>query len=604
MSTEQEQDQPTPRPAEIASPVDRREWLKGAAAMVGGAAAVVGGAPASLGPSPAARVPDDPGPQRVATPEKAIVETTAGKVRGFTRNGIYVYRGIPYGDTTAGANRFLPPKKPQPWAGVRASTSWGPVSPHGPRAGWVNDEEQFLYQWDDGFPGEDMLRVNVWTAAVNDGRKRPVLVWIHGGGFSSGSSQELRAYDGENLARKHGVVLVSMNHRLNVFGFLDLSSFGGEPYASSANAGMLDLVLALEWVRDNIASFGGDPGNVTIFGQSGGGSKVATLMAMPAATGLFHKAVVMSGSALRQGTPDASARVAAAVLDELGIGRTQLDRLREVPTSELLRAGITGPRKLTQQAAAGGTAPTVPGAIPATTPPPTPGAPGPRIGWGPVVDGRVLPQHPFDPAAPSITASVPMMIGTTFHEFNGGIDKPAAHRMTLDELRQELAPRFGTKAGDVIAAYQQLLPNAKPFELRAVILTSRTNAVTQGERKAALGAAPAYMYWFGWKTPVLDGRPLAFHCADLAFWFDNIDRCAQATGGTTAARALADRMSKALVSFARTGNPSHAGIPKWPAFTEAARATMILDDRVEVKGDPDRDARRQAALAASQSAQR
>jgi len=220
---------------------------------------------------------------------------------------------------------------------VRAALAWGPVSPHPPRAGWVNQEEQFLYHWDDGFATEDMLRLNVWSPAVSDGKKRPVLVWIHGGGYASGSSQELRPYDGERLAREHDVVLVSMNHRLNVLGFLDLSSFGGERYASSGNVGMLDLVQSLEWVRDNVAAFGGDPGNVTIFGQSGGGGKVTTLMAMPAAKGLFHKAVALSGSLFSFGTPDAATKLAAAVLAELAIGRDQIDKLQSVP------AGIKGP---------------------------------------------------------------------------------------------------------------------------------------------------------------------------------------------------------------------------------------------------------------------
>src|SRR4029453_18807380 len=216
--------------------------------------------------------------------------------RRLAPSGGPIFRGIPYGDTTAGENRFRPPEKPKPWTGVRSSTSWGPVSPSAPRAGWRNDEEQYLYQWDDGFPGEDMLRVNVWTPGVNDSRRRPVLVWVHGGGFVSGSSQELRPYDGENLARRHDVVLVSMNHRLNVFGFLDLSQIGGEQYAQSGNVSMLDLVQSLQWGRDNIAGFGGDTGKVTVFGKSGGGGKVTTLMTMPAAKGLFHKAVALSGS--------------------------------------------------------------------------------------------------------------------------------------------------------------------------------------------------------------------------------------------------------------------------------------------------------------------
>jgi para-nitrobenzyl esterase len=548
----------------------RRTWMKQAAAIASGVAAGFAG-PAARDEGVVEAAADE---TRVSTPDKAVVETTAGRVRGFTRNGVHIFRGMPYGDTTAGANRFLPPQKPKPWTDVRSSTSWGPVSPAAPRGGWRNDEEQFLYQWDDGFPGEDMLRVNVWTPGVTDGQRRPVLVWIHGGGFTSGSSQELRPYDGERLASIHNVVLVSMNHRLNVFGFLDLSQIGGEKYASSANVGMLDLVLALEWVRDNIASFGGDPGSVTIFGQSGGGRKVSTLLGMPAAKGLFHKAAVHSGSHLRQITPDVSTRLANGVLDVLGIARADVGKLHELTTEQLLNAGIAAQRKLGPGAAPGSAAPN----------------------WGPVVDGRAVPQHTFDPAASALAAGIPMIIGNTYVEFGGGTNNPSAHLMTTEQLRERLVPTYGTKTGEVIEAYQRVFPKAKPFEIWGVIQGTqayRLNAVTQAERKAAQNEAPVYMYWFGWKTPVLDGRPLAYHCQDLAFWFDNIDLAAQATGGTDEARALATRMSGALVAFARTGNPNHSGIAQWPAFTAATRATMIFENGQPLaKNDPDGEARR------------
>jgi para-nitrobenzyl esterase len=502
----------------------------------------------------------------VSTTASDVVETTAGRVRGFTRNGVHIFRGIPYGDTTAGANRFLAPKKPAPWAGVRSSTSWGPVSPHGPRGGWVNDEEQFLYQWDDGFPGEDMLRINLWTPAVNDAGRRPVLVWIHGGGFSSGSSQELRPYDGERLASQHDAVLVSMNHRLNVFGFLDLSQTGGAAYASSGNAGMLDLVLALEWIRDNIARFGGDPSNVTIFGQSGGGRKVSTLMAMPSARGLFHKAAVFSGSHLRQNTPDQTARQTRAVLQALNITGSDLRRLHEISTDDLLNAGIAAQAAVTQ----------------------------PPVGWGPVVDGAVLPQHAFDPVAPAIAAGVPLLVGNTYVEMGGGMNNPAAAELTLGELRERLQPLLGARTDNAIAAYRKVFPEAEPFEIWGVIQGTRSyrlNAIKQADLKSAQGA-PVYMYWFGWKTPVLDGRPLPYHCQDLAFWFDNIDLAAQATGGTDDARSLAAKMSGAFVAFARTGKPAHPGLPTWPAYNTSVRPTMVFENgKTTVRNDPDRDAR-------------
>ncbi len=547
--------------------LNRRDWLRNATGVVVGSAALGMALPAcSSGGSSqtSSGSPARTGGVRVSTPND-IVETTSGRVRGFVRNGVYIFRGIPYGDTTAGANRFQPAKKPQPWTGVRSSTSWGPVCPQAPRGGWVNDEEQFLYQWDDGFPGEDMLRINVWTPAVNDNGKRPVLVWIHGGGFQTGSSQELRAYDGENLAARHDAVLVSMNHRLNVFGFLDLSRIGGEAYAQSVNLGMTDLVLALEWVRDNIERFGGDPNNVTIFGQSGGGRKVSTLMAMPSARGLFHRAAVLSGSHLRQNTPDQTERQARAVLSQLGISPSNLRRLHEVPTVDLVNAAIEAQRSLQ-----------------------------PSVGWGPVVDGSVLPAHAFDPTAPATAADVPLLVGNTFVEFGGGMGNPTAHELTFDGLRERLLPTLGDRTDRVIEGYRRIFPSMPPFEIAGLVVGTRAYrlaAVTMGDLKSAQ-PAPVYMYWFGWNTPVLDGRPLSFHCQDLAFWFDNIDRCAQATGGTDEARQLADQMSRAFVAFARTGNPNHGGLVEWPAYNSTSRPTMIFDNSgAAVREDPDAEVR-------------
>ena len=554
----------------MTEPIQRRDWLKSAAILGVSTATGVAAQPETAIADARTSQPASPR-SGVATPDRAIVSTTAGKVRGFTRNGVFVFKGIPYGDTTGGANRFLPPKPVKPWTDVKPALAWGPVSPHGPRAGWVNQEEQFLYGWDDGFEGEDMLRVNVWSPGVGDGRKRPVLVWMHGGGYASGSSQELRPYDGERLAREHDVVLVSMNHRLNVLGFLDLSSFGGERYASSGNVGMLDLVQSLEWVRDNVAAFGGDPGNVTIFGQSGGGGKVTTLMAMPAAKGLFHKAVALSGSLFSFGTPDAATKLATAVLAELGITRDQLDKLQSVPASQLVAAAFAAQQKVS------------PFAFPKL------GATSLELGWQPLVDGKVLPTRPFDPAAPAESANVPFLVGSTFHEFSPGINNPQAHRLDWAGLSKALQPRLDQRTDAVIAEYRRVFPTAKPFEILGIAGADlfRRGAVLQAERKAAQGGAPTYLYWFGWKTPVLDGRPLAFHCQDLAMWFDNIDLCVQQTGGGAEARALASKMSNALVAFARTGNPTHPGIPRWPAYSASAPANMIFDTRVEVRNAPD-----------------
>jgi para-nitrobenzyl esterase len=560
--------------------MDRRHWLKSAATLAG-ASAAFGAVGCASEATPDAGAATGAPTASVATPDTAIVATKSGKIRGFTRNGVFIFKGVPYGDTTAGENRFMPPQPVKPWTDVRPTLAWGPVSPHGPRAGWVNQEEQFLYQWDDGFAGEDMLRLNVWTPAVNDASKRPVLVWIHGGGYASGSSQELRPYDGERLAREHDVVLVSMNHRLNVFGFLDLSRIGGAKYAQSGNVSMLDLVQALEWVRDNIASFGGDPANVTIFGQSGGGGKVTTLMAMPAAKGLFHKASAMSGSFVATWTPDGSRQLALAVMKELGLDPSQVSRLHTVSTDALLNAGLAAAAKV------------APFGFPAPGTPPKV-----NLGWQPVVDGVVLPENPFATAAPALSADIPFLVGNTFQEFAGGMNNPKAAEMTWEQVGAQFTPQIGDRAAAAIDAYRKAFPSAKPFEVAGMIGADmfRRGTVMQTELKAAQPAA-VYAYWFGWKTPVLDGRPLAYHCQDLAFWFDNIDRCLQATGGGADARKLASQMSSALVAFAKTGNPNHAGIPEWQPFTSANRAMMIWDTTSEVKIDPDQAARQ--ALAAS-----
>jgi para-nitrobenzyl esterase len=557
--------------------MDRRHWLKNAATLAGASAAGVslaGAGCASEAPLPAKSAAAAAG--AVATPDNAVVATTAGKIRGFTRNGVFIFKGIPYGDTTAGENRFMPPKPVKQWTDVRPAVAWGPVSPHGPRTGWVNQEEQFLYQWDDGFAGEDMLRLNVWTPAVNDGKKRPVLVWIHGGGYASGSSQELRPYDGERLAREHDVVLVSMNHRLNVFGFLDLSQIGGDKYAQSGNVSMLDLVQSLQWVRDNIDHFGGDAGNVTIFGQSGGGGKVTTLMTMPSAKGLFHKAVAMSGSFIGAATRESAKQMATQVMKELGLSASQVGKLHTISTDALLNAGLTASQKI----APFGFPP--PGVLPKI-----------NLGWQPVVDGTVVPETPFETSAPAISANIPFLLGNTFHEFTTGIDKPQAHLTTWEQLSAQLTPQLTARTAPAIDAYRKAFPSAKPFEVGGMIGADlfRRGAVYQTDLKAKQNGAPVYAYWFGWKTPVLDGRPLAYHCQDLAFWFDNIDLCLQATGGGEDARKLASQMSRALVAFARTGDPNHDGIPKWTPFTEASRAMMIWDTTADVKIDPDREAR-------------
>jgi len=548
----------------------RRALLQNAAAVAGAGLVSTLTTKAAGAPARSTRSPEEP--LIMAASSKSIVETTAGKVRGYSARGILTFKGIPYAGSTAGPNRFMAPTKPKPWSGVRSSMYYGQVCPQGARNGWRNDEEAFMFEWDDGQPGEDHLRVNVWTPAA-DNRKRPVMVWLHGGGFSAGSGQELKAYDGESIARRGDVVLVSLNHRLNIFGYLNLSKYGQE-YASSANAGMLDLVASLEWVRDNIANFGGDPGNVMIFGQSGGGSKVSTLMAMPAAKGLFHKAAIESGSSLRQSTPEDSEKLAAATLELLGLSPSQVSKLRDVPFEKLAEIQGEALRK----------------AFPRTL------IPGGGGGWRPTPDGRILPSQPFDPVAPGISAGIPLLVGSVLNEQTHGINHPEYEDMTKDEVLRRARERFNDRAEAVIAAYQKLYPKAKPFDVLSVAFAaqSRQNCVTQAERQVALGGAPVYTFWFTWQTPVLDGRPRAFHCSELPFVFNNTDRAAAMTGGGPEARELGGRMSDAWIAFARKGDPNHSGLPKWPAFTSKDGAVMVFDNKCEVRMNPDGEARRTA----------
>ncbi len=494
-----------------------------------------------------------------ASDSVGIAETTSGRVAGYLEQGIYIYKGIPYAE----AERFMPPTPAKPWEGIRSSRAFGPTCPQGERMGWRSDEQAFAFNWDDGFPGEDCLRVNIWTQGLNDGKKRPVMVWLHGGGYAAGSGQELPSYDGANLAKKGDVVVVTLNHRLNALGFLDLSAFG-EKYAQSGNTGLLDLVAALQWVQKNITNFGGDPSNVTIFGQSGGGGKVSTLLATPAAKGLFHKAIVQSGSMLRTMESKYSARIGQATLEELGLKAAQVDQLATIPYKQLLAAGEKAITKVRQEAEKEGVSSFI-------------------FGWAPTVDGNVLPAQPFDPHAPEQSRDIPMMIGTTLHEFCISTYVPTLRQATEEQVREMLVQRYGEKVEEYIALFKKIYPNAQPKDLLDTDFMFRPGAVEQARIKANQQGAPVYMYQFCWESPVMNGILRSTHCMEIAFVFDNIARCAPMTGGGQEAHDLAARVSDAWIQFARTGNPNTESLPQWEAYTPDKGATMLFNNQSEVK---------------------
>lgn len=480
-----------------------------------------------------------------------IVETTTGKVRGATTPGISSFKGIPYGSPTDGRRRFRPPVKPEPWAGVRDALRYGNRSPQpvvGPSLDGAQSEPE----------SEDCLYLNVWTPGVGNSGKRPVLFWCHGGGFTVGSGAESRSHGG-NLARRGDVVIVTVNHRLGPLGYCYLGTLANEEYPASGNVGMLDLVAALEWVRDNIAAFGGDPGNVTIFGESGGGAKVSALMAMPSAAGLFHRAIAQSGPGLRMTEPARATQNAERFLKELGISARDIERLSNLTTAQIFEANARA-------------------------------NPDGRLGWAPVVDGYVLPHHPFEPAAPSISAHIPLIIGTNKDEATAFLLGDTTLQV-LDEAGLHTRVQvFAKDRTDVlIAAYHRAYPEMSPGDLFMAIASDqmmRINSITVAERKYAQGAAPVFMYLFSWETPALDGRLKSCHALEIPFVFDNIERGGELTGGLPECKGLAEKMSEAWLAFARTGVPGYRGLPTWPAYTPEERATMIFDTECDVVNDP------------------
>jgi len=509
--------------------------------------------------------------------QDSVVETTAGKVRGYASGGIHTFKGIPYGASTAGANRFMAPAPPESWAGVRDATSFGQSCAQPNIQADDGPPRELQHEVFDvyGMPlaedpqGEDCLVLNVWTPGLGDGARRPVMVRIHGGGYVMGSGS-WAWHDGTNLVRRGDVVVVTVNHRLGSLGYLHLAQLGGDAYRYSGNAGMLDLVAALEWVRDNIEAFGGDPGKVTIFGESGGGMKVSALMAMPGARALFHRAIVQSGPGMQVMAPADATRAAEGMLTELGLDVTRLDELHTMPVDRILAAQQAIARRL--------------GIASVMT-------------YSPVLDD-VLPKHPADAIAAGASAAVPLLIGSARQEATQfllmeGMATGSIPVIDDNSLEARIGMLAGERSQDVIATYRRTMPHASPLALYILMFSDmimRLGSIKLAECKLAGATAPVFMYLLAWESPAMDGFVGASHGLCVPLSMDNCDS-APMTRDYPGSRAVSARMSDAWIAFARDGDPCHRDLPKWSPYSLDERATMIFDDQCTLIADPFRDQR-------------
>jgi para-nitrobenzyl esterase len=521
-------------------------------------------------------------PRRSLAASAPIVETSLGRVRGALVDGVYVFKGVRYAAPTGGENRFMPPQEAEPWTGVQDALTFGNSAPQSnPHPLPASGPSRIILSQlprpaSAGSPAprpkesEDCLFLNVWTTGLKDGRKRPVMLWLHGGFFASGSGS---SDDSLHLAKRGEVVNVTVNHRLNIFGYCHLGDLGGPEFAHSGNVGMLDIIAALKWIRSNIESFGGDPQRVMVFGVSGGGMKTAFLMASPAAHGLLQRAGVQSGPGLKMMARDSASQVTARVLDQLGVKPDRLHDLQRLPVETLLAARFA-----------------VEAAIP-------PGNFTDLTSFAPVIDPQLLPHHPFDPRAAASTRDLPLLIGSNQSDmvFFMGDDAAA---FSLDEagLASRIERLVGEQTEAVLKAYRKDYPQDSPSDLYIQIWSDYSIAqatIKEAERKAALRGAPVYLYRFDWRSPALGGKLRSLHTLETPFVFDNIAGYEVLTGGGERAQKLASAMSAAWVSFATTGDPNarNASLPHWPAYRPDERATMLFDDASVVAEDPAREAR-------------
>jgi para-nitrobenzyl esterase len=509
-----------------------------------------------------------------STPRSAIAKTQSGKVRGFLDDGVFTFKGIPYGQDTGGENRWLPAKPPKPWDGEYPALVYGANCPQRLHD-YTSIEQSFLFDWDDGYLGEDMLKLNIWTPSLTG--KRAVMVYFHGGGFTFGSAYELPSHEGAQMARQHDVVQISVNHRLNILGFFDLSEIGGSAYADSVNVGMTDLVASLRWIKENIANFGGDPDKVMIYGQSGGGSKVTTLMGMPSASGLFNRASIQSGGGGNPPSGEQSKEYARRIMVELDLGPKDISALQKMEWSRLNQAS---------NAVANAMNPAAQGATGAGTRPPLGSVP--RVGPGPTMDGRIIPVRSFFDVAPDISKNIPILIGSVSEEGTRMTSRPSE-----SEWHATLTRTYGdAKATSLIAAMKKAHPEKSIRTLSYGVngINSRNNVTRMAKLKHDQKGAPAFAYHFTWQSPMLEDAG-AWHTAELAFCFDNTKRCMQGTGHTPEAQALAKKMATAWANFARTGNPSQSGLT-WTPFEPTKCPTMVFDNKCRMVDDPEAEARK------------
>jgi para-nitrobenzyl esterase len=509
---------------------------------------------------------------------ESIVETAYGRVRGLQQEGVYVFKGIRYGASTAGPNRFRPPEPPEPWPGIADALAFGPKAPQAdpqgrfrnPAAAGVVAPGLLLWRQassGDEAEGEDCLFLNVWTPTLDRTASRPVLVWLHGGGFNALSGASL-AWDGNRLARRRGVVVVTLNHRLGALGYTDLSRVAGDDFARSGNLGTLDIVAALRWVGENIEAFGGDAGRVLLFGESGGGWKVSVALATRQAAGLFHRAAIQSGSALRVAEPDEADDVAERFLSAVGVRPGDAAAaLPALPLERILAAQFEVESKLPQRV--------VPNMI---------------QGFVPVLDPEVVPEHPFEPVASPFSHDVPVVVGWNRTEMT-----LFAPESVLDLREPEVLARAASLVGDdaenALALYRTRYPRASAARLYQYLHTDVTMlpfAPAIAERHADLGGAPSYLFRFDWETPVLEGRLMSPHALEISFVFDTVAATAALNGGGDRPQALADRMSRAWTAFAETGDPNTpaSGLPYWPPYEPTRRATMHFDDDSTIASGP------------------